>query len=159
NRLPDRSGFPSGRPASPHPRARGRLDGRTPPLSGVPLRSPPLADDWYRRRRPVGHPAARTKCARDAFRDGRRRSRLCAATWTPPPTAFHEDVKRQEEHEPSDHRGGRPTIQIAASSAASTTASPSIINVFPASTESAVAPTAFIASIVETPATGTSKRM
>src|SRR6266851_3844808 len=46
--------------------------------------------------------------------------------------------------------GGRPTMQMPASSAAWITASPSISSVLPASIESAVAPTAAIASIVET---------
>ena len=41
----------------------------------------------------------------------------------------------------------------------STIASPSNISVLPASTDSAVAPAACIASIVATPTTGTSKRM
>ena len=50
-------------------------------------------------------------------------------------------------------------MQIPASSAALMIASPSIISVLPASTDSAVAPAAFIASIVDTPTTGTSKRM
>ena len=53
----------------------------------------------------------------------------------------------------------RPTIAMPAASAARTMASPSIISVFPASTDNAVAPAAFIASIVDTPTTGTSNRM
>ena len=50
-------------------------------------------------------------------------------------------------------------MQMPASSAALTIASPSIISVFPASTDRMVAPAAFIASMVDTPTTGTSKRM
>ena len=50
-------------------------------------------------------------------------------------------------------------MQMPASSAAWMIASPSIISVLPASTDSTVAPAAFIASIVDTPTTGTSKRM
>src|SRR5262245_34601231 len=53
----------------------------------------------------------------------------------------------------------RPTIAIPAALAAWTIASPSIISVLPASTEINVAPTAAIASMVETPTTGTSKRI
>ncbi len=53
----------------------------------------------------------------------------------------------------------RPMIDIPASSAARMIASPSIISVFPASTDNAVAPARRIASMVATPTTGTSKRM
>ena len=53
----------------------------------------------------------------------------------------------------------RPTMTMPASSAALMIASPSIISVFPASTDSTVAPAAFIASMVDTPTTGTSNRM
>src|SRR5262249_28158965 len=55
------------------------------------------------------------------------------------------------------HRA-RPTMAIAAASAARTIASPSIISVLPASTDSTVAPARAIASIVEMPITGTSNR-
>ncbi len=50
-------------------------------------------------------------------------------------------------------------MAMPASSAARTMASPSIMSVLPASTDSSVAPAACIASIVETPTTGTSNRM
>jgi hypothetical protein len=46
-----------------------------------------------------------------------------------------------------------------ASSADATIASPSIISVLPASTESALAPATRIALMVRMPTTGTSKRM
>ena len=50
-------------------------------------------------------------------------------------------------------------MQMPASSAARMIASPSIMSVFPASTDSTVAPAARIACIVATPTTGTSNRM
>ncbi len=50
-------------------------------------------------------------------------------------------------------------MQIPPSSAPLTIASPSIISVLPASIDRIVAPAAFIASIVDAPMTGTSKRM
>ena len=49
-------------------------------------------------------------------------------------------------------------MQMPALSAAWTMASPSIISVLPASTDSTVAPTAAIAAMVDTPTTGTSTR-
>src|SRR5205809_1979339 len=97
-------------------------------------------------------------------------------------TVYHEDTKAHEKHENIFVQGllrdlralrdfvmnvcwdqprcrVRPTMQMPASSAVLRIASPSIISVFPASTDSRSAPTAFIASIVETPITGTSNRM
>ena len=53
----------------------------------------------------------------------------------------------------------RPTMVMPAASAAATIASPSIMRVLPASTDNRVAPAARMASMVDTPTTGTSKRM
>src|SRR5262249_18915121 len=72
----------------------------------------------------------------------------------------HETTKTRRRPGSFFHRcDPRPTMQMPASSAALMIASPSIISVLPASTDSTVAPAAFIASIVATPTTGTSNRM